>query len=289
MHYLLLATLVLPSLGVRLQSLQSPSVEEAADGGRRAPPPGSRKLAWFHPPATGTSFGTTLFHYANASLPIQDDARLLLGWAHFFRKYKPDKWFRDGLWYDECDHAPVTDDVYEQFKGHFVGLFRSPQTRIISHFHRVEMNMTAFLKRTNGSVALQLAGQAAGEDFLNAPGRPYCIGKWEAQYGPPPRPHLDVAVRRLREGFKFVGLTEEFDLSVCLFHAIFGGECLEAEFDNMRPSGRPPASTFKELDHLQHIDQVLYDIAVERFWADVKACEHTVGGVEKPQVHHPRC
>merc|ERR1719343_1103894 len=44
-----------------------------------------------------------------------------------------------------------------------------------------------------------------------------------------------LAKQRLREGFVFVGLTDEWDLSVCLLHAVFGGECLSSDFYNSRP------------------------------------------------------
>ncbi|CAJ1372714.1 unnamed protein product [Effrenium voratum] len=41
------------------------------------------------------------------------------------------------------------------------------------------------------------------------------------------------AARRLREGFVFVGLVEEWDLSICLFHKL-GGDCLFSDFENTR-------------------------------------------------------
>ena len=39
--------------------------------------------------------------------------------------------------------------------------------------------------------------------------------------------------------FAFVGLTEEWDLSVCLFHRMFGGECHVREFLDVRPGSTP--------------------------------------------------
>ena len=45
----------------------------------------------------------------------------------------------------------------------------------------------------------------------------------------------EAALARLPK-LGFVGLTDQWDLSVCLWHAKFGGECLPAEFKNVRPA-----------------------------------------------------
>merc|ERR1712107_340610 len=45
---------------------------------------------------------------------------------------------------------------------------------------------------------------------------------------------IALAKDRLITGFAFVGLTHEWDLSVCLFHAKFGGACNKREFQNIR-------------------------------------------------------
>lgn len=90
---------------------------------------------------------------------------------------------------------------------------------------------------------MQLAGQENGEKWLYWPGYNVraCAGMpgegmtREALRTTKPRPDIALALERLSRGFMFVGLTEEFDLSVCLFHAMFGGECLPVEFENMRP------------------------------------------------------
>jgi hypothetical protein len=49
-------------------------------------------------------------------------------------------------------------------------------------------------------------------------------------------PDTAQAISRLREGFAYVGLTDEWALSICLFHARLGGRCLRSEFDNSRPT-----------------------------------------------------
>lgn len=81
---------------------------------------------------------------------------------------------------------------------------------------------------------------------------------------------LKVALARL-ENFAFVGLTGYFDLSVCLFHAMFGGECRPVEFANMRPSHYlddfPDFLKAHEID--DPYDGELFKAASKIFWSNV--------------------
>ena len=76
------------------------------------------RIAWFHPPKTGTSLGTALVHYANASLPpdvamsrcavdpaapssLDESLLRPAGWHrcigptdHFADRFPHDVWFR---------------------------------------------------------------------------------------------------------------------------------------------------------------------------------------------------
>ena len=59
---------------------------------------------------------------------------------------------------------------------------------------------------------------------------------------PPLTPNVNLAVRRL-ETFAFVGLVEEWALSVCLLHTMHGPtfhseRCYAAEFGNSRKAGQ---------------------------------------------------
>ena len=47
--------------------------------------------------------------------------------------------------------------------------------------------------------------------------------------------HVAEAIRRIEQELAFVGLTERFDESICLFHARFGGRPVPAQFVNVRP------------------------------------------------------
>jgi hypothetical protein len=84
---------------------------------------------------------------------------------------------------------------------------------------------------------------------------------------------LQTALSRLRK-FGFVGLTDQWDLSICLWHAKFGGECLAAEFTNLHQARvEYDEGSFPESLHLN--DQDLYDEAAELFAKELEKYDVT--------------
>jgi hypothetical protein len=69
------------------------------------------------------------------------------------------------------------------------------------------------------------------------------------------------AVRRVEEGFAFIGLAEKWCLSVCLFHEMFGGGFHESEFIKLR-SGR--AASSGEVEDLRHYEDVADRVVYHR-------------------------
>ena len=89
---------------------------------------------------------------------------------------------------------------------------------------------------------------------------------------------LAEATRRVRDDFLFVGLTERFEASVCLFHARLGGSPVPAQFLNTRPRGVGIAIgsssdrvALPEAAARDEWDEALYRAARERFETDVRA------------------
>ena len=86
-----------------------------------------------------------------------------------------------------------------------------------------------------------------------------------------------VALVRDDDGLAFVGLTERYVESVCLWHALFGGPLWQFE---LRSSlGRAPQQYDERL--LEHFaaddtDQAVYEAAVLRFERDLSANRHAV-------------
>lgn len=69
------------------------------------------------------------------------------------------------------------------------------------------------------------------------------------------------AIHILRTEFPFVGLTELYDTSICLFHQMHGGRVVPAEFLNIRPS--------KPVAPLKHWNTPRYNVAMlPQDWTD---------------------
>ena len=197
-----------------------------------------RRIAWVHIPKCGTSFGNTLVHWANLSLPA--DATVGTDAREFMTGYAPRRWFFDQgniFWMKDGNfgnHNSILAHVYRTWRGRFVGMFRSPAQRAESAYRHFgsHVSKAEYALRIRGSATTMLAGQSYG---LN------CV--WPKRFNcSKVTPNIDLALARL-SGFAFVGLTELYDLSVCLFHVMFHGPCLPVEFSNTRPAaahGRVP-------------------------------------------------
>ena len=109
------------------------------------------RIAWFHVPKCGSSLANIVLHLANASLPPSAsiaDARSCIGsqhhncfhkdpWSTFFGRYALNRWFRnDTLWHGKTffDHHQILESDYKAFRGSFVGMFRSPESRFRSAY-----------------------------------------------------------------------------------------------------------------------------------------------------------
>lgn len=52
---------------------------------------------------------------------------------------------------------------------------------------------------------------------------------------PPTDDEVKTALRRLRTDFAFIGITDKWDLSICLFSKMFNTSCHPYQFYNTRP------------------------------------------------------
>eukprot|EP00049_Salpingoeca_infusionum_P015066 m.288460 g.288460 ORF g.288460 m.288460 type:complete len:493 (+) comp15803_c1_seq3:182-1660(+) len=129
-------------------------------------------------------------------------------------------------------HTPL---VFENsFKNTYVGTFRDPRRRVLSAFnyHRHAYKMPK-------PDQMKLKSTKTLEEFLAADGIPHCQTKHlngidcGAMHKKMTFKKLIRAIRRL-DSFAFVGLTDRYLETVCLFHKMFGGAAHPHEFENLR-------------------------------------------------------
>lgn len=311
MSRLLLFAFVSLSAGVLIESHDKPDAPAANKGNNKSPCDGrfledctSRlgckwdvdhchaHIAWLHIMKCGSSFGTTLAHFANQSLPEtahipsgidQNDPEDRTtegsqGEPNFFRfKYPVEKWFKNVFRYpsNPGNHLPILNEEWDEWKHNWFGMFREPASRALSsfyHFGQGKGDMHEFVKKIKGQQASMLSVGAVGMakircEFNQSDAMAECDRIVE--------PDVPLAIQRL-DGFAFVGILEEYDMSVCLFHKMMGSDCLDVEFLNTREANYPGTEEMKktELQRLKDAgdawDDPVYEAALRRFWGDVR-------------------
>jgi len=122
---------------------------------------------------------------------------------------------------------------------HVVGMFRDPRRRLWSAYN--------YFKHTNGmskeARANMLENTPSVKEYAAYPGIGGCqvkmlLGRRCNENVRLTEAKLEKAKLNLRTRFQFVGLTEEWNDSVCLFYAMFGSHPNPVAFQNVRPSNQ---------------------------------------------------
>lgn len=252
---------MLPALAIAFLNLLSPSVlcMQTPKWSGSPDHPSSRpveRLKWVHVPKCGSSFVNTLITWGCpgiaedeviTSYDLDSVANGPAIWMQSHSSACSDKLDIS------CEHAPISSTapsdsvafcVEEEGVG-FAAMFRQPEQRILSGFHHYNLPWGAQDSTTEGDYAKLAAG--CSTNMLIGRG---CMST------DPLTPEDDAAAKGSLEKFAFVGLTEEWDLSVCLFHKIFGTDCNRREFQNIRPG----------VDRASNGDQ--YDVSVLNGFVD---------------------
>ena len=235
--------------------------------------PLNQRIAWVHFPKCGSGFADTLLHHANASLPssVVGSVEVTLSTHPLHSWFKGIFWEKDGK---IGNHFAVTSQETVSFHGRLFGMFREPASRsnsMYNYFINAQsgnwIDERTYARRVAGSAVMMMAGQRYGLDCL-----------MRARSCKRATPNTELALRRLKTEFAFVGLTNNWALSICLFHAIFGGPCLAHEFLNTRPTHtnprKPPPATNTTSgawlgNFVDKDDSALFSKAKTRFCADV--------------------
>ena len=245
--------------------------------------PEEHRIGWLHIPKAGTSFGTSLAHLANSWSVATPGVKTLPADAQkvdctavkcdvtetreFIGRFPFETYYLNVFWHASArswgDHSTLSGD-WEGFRGRMFSMFREPHSRLVSGWHYftdTSMPLEEYAVRTAGSLTSMLAGQQQyALRCLNKPSHKQC--PWTEE------PNVSLALQRLGD-FAFVGLTGEWELSMCLLHAkpdttpIVPAELSNSRHNFVEPN---PASEPATKDKY---DDVVYDAIARRFWADV--------------------
>lgn len=206
-----------------------------------------KPLYWVHVPKCGSSFANVLGHTSGicpntpADLVLErlNETTAGIRAALTSEANCPGAFHPRGNAYGDGrgqEHWGIADLSEEEFKGHGIIMLRQPEQRLMSgwnHFQHSYPHGRAPPPKTFVDYARVMNGCAVR--MLTRTGQMVC-----GDPRPPSEEEVALAKMRLRRDFAFVGLTDSWDLSVCLFRAMFGGECGDYDMENVRPGkGRP--------------------------------------------------
>lgn len=208
----------------------------------------SRPLAWLHVPKTGGgSLGNEIIHtpavcpllpkglVINASRFCEDCNAFNDGILKHFKWDFPLNEYCKGSLFKWTNHKGLSNETWAQnYRGHGFTMLRNPEARLVSSWHHNRHDWPSFMEEQPPQSLREYAELLQGctvrmLNRVNASKGNYC-----GLPGLPTPSEVETAKRRL-DGFVFVGLVEHWNLSMCLWRAMFGGLCYGADFTNIRP------------------------------------------------------
>lgn len=265
---------------------QSPQTKHKALAGQL------KELQWLHIPKTGTSFIATVWNYAcgyggakqrRLDLNVDVNQGPHCGRCYDFslmERYPKQDYCKPGVLADNFSttHVPTSLQIMKSSAEQTVGFFRKPSQRLISGFHdgmhasgfaNAEWSLLLAMCRGGqaacyarfsgiaGCMARMLTGGSCAESYAARNGEAFDSG----------RAHVAGAIAALSQ-MSFVGLTEEWDESVCLFHVMFGGRLDPFELKNFHSHRSSNNFLYDEgvLDgFVDEADEEVYRAAKKRF------------------------
>jgi hypothetical protein len=235
-------------------------------------------IEWLHIPKTGTSFGNTLILWAcpdlektlwvNAGmvLAVPDECK-----AKFYIHPQSRKdWFIG-------DHTTLQNRTDDQLANVFT-FIRSPKTKIASGFHYIahvrKQSSTNATTHDICSLAstTALPHLALGAQVKIIGGEPMAGFPWFQL--PSNESPTGAAIKRACDRLNllaFVGITDFWTASICLFHKRFGGHPHAVEHINVRKGGYHSTGSIERADCNDHADEALFECARVRFFAELRA------------------
>ena len=202
------------------------------------------RIAWLHVPKTGTSFLLALALMANRSLATHIESGKMMRemmynagvqWQGLFQAFPFAKYFRGSSiwWLAGVQHAGISRGNFEEYRGRFFALFRDPRARGWSAYNefvgdaatRQLFPPNQYAKCIAGAQVKMLTGEVGPLAYSSlrchcpvingtAPFRTVSCARGCGATVP-------EALAKLLMSFAFVGLAEEYAVSICLFAAKF--------------------------------------------------------------------
>ena len=205
------------------------------------------EIFWLHIPKNGGSFTYTVFGYACPSRKLVIEGQ----GVHHPREScggnisKLQATLTHGNY-----HTPLiwmSNGRLHPLVGSVVGLFRRPSQRLLSAFYHMrekpwcctqdwglsEVSRRQAVNRMRNASELAAAPGMLGCQTKMILGRPCC------DLSQPTMAEVGHALTFVRTQMAFVGLTEDWSRSICLWHARFGGPLRHNELRNLRPTHAP--------------------------------------------------
>ena len=253
----------------------------------------SRRLRWLHIPKTGSTFINVAVRFGcpelrryNATFHMAQDFN---AWHAQHQESCP------GLAPPWLGHVPLAPRDLESDGPLLVAMFRRPSQRLLSGFYHVDG--TSEVLRANTMIAPGMAPvqreamrRVVGDNasrYARWPGIASCatkmlVGRACASDGVPSADDVVRAKWLVRERLAFVGLREEWETSICTFHALFrpratihASEVTLLHAGPLRKAGqidsRNAAHEYDERqlrDFVDVHDEEVYAAARARFFAD---------------------
>jgi hypothetical protein len=238
-----------------------------------------KPVAWFHIQKTGTSFANTLYHTPAICPNMPADSYVSSAfdtgtWDHeawgrekemcpggFSKSYQStlSYWLHEGM----------SRDAWALNRGHLVTMLRQPEQRILSDYYNKVFQPMRYPCPDSECPHVDFqtvwpysSSTPSAREYAEVMGgcvvRQFTLDDYDPCYRVevPTPDDVNLAINKMRQGFAFVGITDHWDLSVCLFRAMFGGECNSLDLINTKPFNGTTA------------DSETYDESLLEGWTD---------------------
>lgn len=163
--------------------------------------------------------------------------------------------------FDQCTESGIAD-TYPERAGKIVGFFRQPEVRLMSdwNYAGTSRNMEDFLTERQGCFTKLLTYEASELTDGHCRGR---VPTWK---------EVDLAKHRVQTGYAFIGMTDDWSLSICLFNAMFNNKCTDVQFESFEGhQGKYNSSDVSQLNGFVDVyDAEVWKVARSIFLEDLQ-------------------